>query len=470
MQDLKECVGMLSSFGLSTTQSRIYAALVRYGTMSVSKIAKRAILRREVVYRTLPSLEKLGMIEKTVTTPLKVKAMPADESLRHLIQQLKEETEKKTSALTQMVTSLNDFLNLKTETERDDPQFSLYSEKRAIFNKSAILLKNLHKELDFITSRSKLPSVLYHFDTILKDAINRGVNIRVITEIPEDEDGIPSFIETILNPGPSIKLRYLEGLRNHFMIIDGEKMLISTSTDLASAEVPALYTSSKSLINVFKKYFENIWTSALDWSTIHEGSKVEKVTQFIKHLNEPKPVMFIYENQESKFNVLCNYVKSGLENMEAALYVCSQANPQQIKNTMRQYDIDVDKYEGAQALNVLKYSDFYMRNGIFSIPNSIDLWKKYYNEARCNGYKALRVTTETACFFKHNCEEALVKYEKEIHKDLGIPMTGIWSYNIANFYGVPHLNQIYQQLIDTHGKLLFIGVDERLGKIEVRSS
>lgn len=469
MRNIQECVGMLNSFGLSRTQSRIYAALLQNGTMNVSNIAKRALLRREVVYRTIPSLEKMGMIEKIISTPLTLKALPADETLTHLIQQLKDETKKKTIALTKTVTALSDFLHLKGAEEKDDAEFSLYSMKGSVFNKRTILLKNLHKKLDIITTRSKLPSILYHNDTILKVAISRGVNIRIITEIPEGIDCIPGFIEKILNPGLSIKLRYLEGLRNHFMIIDGEKMLISTSIDLAEDEAPVLYTSSKSLINVFRKYFENVWGSALNWSTINGGSKVEKVTQFIKHVNDPNHMMFIYKNQETKYNVLCNYVKSGLKNNEAALYVCSQANPQQIKNTLKQYDIDVDKYERSQALNVLEYSDFYMKNGKFSIPNCIGLWKKYYKEARDNGYQALRVTTETACFFKHNSEEALVKYEKKIHKNLEFPMTGLWSYDIANFYGRSHQNQIYPQLIDTHKKLLFLGVDERLGKIEVRS-
>ena len=55
---------MLSDFGLTHNQAKVYLAIAQLGLASVSQASKASNVRREDVYRIMPKLEKMGLIEK----------------------------------------------------------------------------------------------------------------------------------------------------------------------------------------------------------------------------------------------------------------------------------------------------------------------------------------------------------------------------------------------------------------------
>ena len=59
----------LTSFGLNKTQAKIYVALNAHGIASASEIASLSKIRREEVYRTMPELEKRGLVTKKFGAP-----------------------------------------------------------------------------------------------------------------------------------------------------------------------------------------------------------------------------------------------------------------------------------------------------------------------------------------------------------------------------------------------------------------
>lgn len=88
----------LSEFGLTIVQAIIYLALVQLKFAS-AKIAKFSKVRREDVYRNLPRLEPLGLVERTIGSPVKIRDTPVDQALSMLVRNKEEETKQEVQAL-----------------------------------------------------------------------------------------------------------------------------------------------------------------------------------------------------------------------------------------------------------------------------------------------------------------------------------------------------------------------------------
>jgi len=464
---------MLCAFGLTPNQARVYLTVCRLGIAQVGRVSKASKVRREDIYRLLPSLEKLGLIEKVLGTPTKIRAIPVEDALSLLVKQEEDKAHKK---MAELKMKKDEFLKVFKASSKamaeevEGTEFSFITEKAAIINKATLFLKKLEREVDIVSSRLKLTQMIGIFSELFKKALKKGVRFRVITEMPEEEDQIPRIIEERLSPVAAFKLRYAESLPSHYLIVDNKEMMITTSTDGALAERPTLWTNSASLIEPLQRTFEELWHKSIDWASIKAQSETDRATQFIKQLKPSEHIIFVYETPEAKYNVLFNYIKCALEKGEAALYVCSEASPRQLKNAMKNFGIDVEKYEKADALKILPYDQFYIIDGKFSITNTLNLWSKYYKEALAKGFKGLRVTGETACFFKHNMVQDLVEYEKALHRVLDIPMIAICSYQVDRLNEAEDPVNLYHELTQAHGTVLFAGIDNKLGKIEIRKA
>ena len=75
----------LGMFGLSKNQARIYLAIIKLGSATVGEIASSSGIRREDVYRALPRFEKLGLIEKDLGAPSKIRVVSLESALSGLI-------------------------------------------------------------------------------------------------------------------------------------------------------------------------------------------------------------------------------------------------------------------------------------------------------------------------------------------------------------------------------------------------
>ena len=203
---------------------------------------------------------------------------------------------------------------------------------------------------------------------------------------------------------------------------------------------------------------------------IETSAVAEKVIRYVRHLRPTNHVIFLYKSLEAKHNVLFNYVKAGLEKGEAAVYVASEENPSQIRDAMKRFGIEVEKNEKTDALRILGYNDHYIIEGKFNVQTTMGLWNKIYNEVMTKGFKGCRVTGEMACFFKHNLIQELIEYERALHSVLNIPIIGVCAYNANMVIKASNPLDLYNELLKAHGTVLFTGVDNKLGRIEIRKA
>ncbi len=478
MLSLDKDAETLCDFGLTSNQAKVYLAVVQLGAASISQVSKVSKVRREEVYRMLPTLGKMGLTEKILGKPIKVRATPVEEALSILISREQEAADKKVTALKAKTEALLEQLKAYKKvkpTFEDETHFILLSQRDLIINKVLTMTENAQKEIDLIISRDEFTHILLDYVEPLKKVMEKGVKVRIVLEVPEYEDSVLKIIKKYGLDGSKasrrcLHIKYVDELPSHYITVDDREALISTSKDPRFTGSPALWTDDVNLVGLLQRNFEEVWHSSVNASAVQTKAVSEKVTRFVGELRPRDHVIFVYETPEAKHNVLFNYLKAGIERDEAAAYVAAEESPSDIREAMKGFGIDVENGERTGALRILAYSDVYIINKRFDIPTTVGLWNKLYNEALKKGFKGLRVTGEMACFFQHGLTMELMEYERELHRILDIPITAICAYNARQLTKVNNPISLYTELVRAHGIVLFAGVDNKLGKIEIRKA
>lgn len=182
----------------------------------------------------------------------------------------------------------------------------------------------------------------------------------------------------------------------------------------------------------------------------------DEIIDFVRSMKPTDHVIMFYEFPEDKHRVLFEYLKAGLDSQEAAAYVAGDETPNEIREAMARFGIDVDGYEKKGMLHVIDYKDWYIINGNFSIEKTVNLWKNLLDDALAKGFKGLRVTGEMACFFKRGMVKELVRYESSLHRVLDIPLTAICAYNLPLLIK-EHQTQLVVELIRAHSTVIILG-------------
>ena len=469
---LEENAQTLSGFGLTHREAKVYITIAKLGLASVGQVSKVSEVRREDIYRMLPKLQKMGLVEKILGKPVKVRATPVEDALTILIKQERELASKR---LSQLMTKKSEFLkNFKAyrvkPTENEGPHFALISQREAIINKGLTMIMKAKEAIDVVTSRYEFYQFFANYAVPVKKAIKKGVKVRVILDVSDQDDSILRIIEDYKSSTASFDLRYTYEQSSHFIIVDHKQAFVATSPEPPVGKNPYLWTDNSNVVKLMQKYFEDSWHASVNQKAIVTKDVSEKALHFVSQLRPTNHVIFLYESAEVKHKVLFNYVEAGLENGEAAAYIATEENPSQIREAMKRFGIEVKKYEKTGALRILGSNDFYIIDGKFDKQITIGLIRRMYDEALEKGFKGWRGVGEMACFFEHNLIRELIDYERALHRVLDIPVIAVCSFNIDMLTNVGNPINLYSELVTAHGTILFAGIDKELGRIEIRKA
>ena len=90
---------LLLGLGLSLNQARVYLAILKLEKTTVGQVAKVSKVRREEVYRLLPALEKMGLVERLLGKPSEVRATLISDSLASLVTEEKNRSDERLSGM-----------------------------------------------------------------------------------------------------------------------------------------------------------------------------------------------------------------------------------------------------------------------------------------------------------------------------------------------------------------------------------
>ena len=102
-----ENTDLLLGLGLSLNQARVYLAVLKLERSSVSQLAKFSKVRREEVYKILPSLEKMGLVERLLGKPAEIRATPISDALSLLVAEEKTRSDDRLTGMRSRVQKLS---------------------------------------------------------------------------------------------------------------------------------------------------------------------------------------------------------------------------------------------------------------------------------------------------------------------------------------------------------------------------
>ncbi|MCW4045827.1 MAG: MEDS domain-containing protein [Candidatus Bathyarchaeota archaeon] len=462
---------VLAEFGLTNVQARIYLASVKCHIASVSQISASSQVRKEDVYRSLPKLESLGLIEKTIGAPVKIKAVSIDQAFDMLIKQEQEKASRRIRTLEAKKKELKQHFTANSEQQiKQDEQtnFLLLSKRQQILGKAVSMIQNSDTELKAVYGRNKLMQCLHASEPELKQATQRGVKLRIVSDLQSYNESDPAIIENCLSARGSVEVRYADVPLSNFLVSDFKEALISTNTEGNIADYPCLWTNNHSLVATLHRSFESLWQNSTIHQKIAEKTLSPRILEQVQKLKPTNHAILVYDSIDAKHQVLFTYLNTGLNNHEAVIYVASEETPADIRIAMKEHGIDVDKHEKTGALQILNYSEVYVCNGKFDIEKTLAFWKQEYQKAS-KTFFGLRVTGEMSCFFKNNLIDDLLSYEKTLHRKLDLPIIAICSYNSKDFNADSNPAKLYTELLQAHGTVFFTALDNKLGMIEIRT-
>jgi sugar-specific transcriptional regulator TrmB len=260
--ELEDEIQILESFGISFNESRVFWALTLLGTANVKEISKSSNVAREAVYRILPRLQKLGLVEKEIARPTRFTPIKLDDAVNLLLRLRNRETHN-------LQEKANVLLSLKNKKAKMEPleensKFLLVPAKNMLISKIRAELDRAQKSISVVTSNKRLLGAMDIFSEAIGKALSRGVKFRIVTSNVKRVLS-PAILE-VGNNDPRIEIRYaLSDPKCAASIFDKKEVLIITKPAAeVCCESPALWSNNSSLVNIVEDYFEILWMTALE--------------------------------------------------------------------------------------------------------------------------------------------------------------------------------------------------------------
>ena len=126
-----------------------------------------------------------------------------------------------------------------------------------------------------------------------------------------------------------------------------------------------------------------------------------------------------YQTKEDLMDLLVPYFKAGLKNNEFCMWVTSHPlDAKEAKEALRGAVPDLDVYLEKGQIEIIPYTDWYIKEGVFDSDNVLNGWVEKLNQPLANGYDGLRLTGNTFWLEKEDWND-FVDYEEEVDRVLG---------------------------------------------------
>ena len=257
-----ESTDLLLGLGLSLNQAKVYLAILKLERTTVAQIGKFSKVRREDVYRILPILETMGLVERIMGKPAEIRATPISDALTLLVTEEKTKSDERLSGMRIKVQRLAS-KDWKQPLPEKESIYILIPERKAILAKTSELVRNSKKETCLIVDKVRILPTLSQFSDDFKMATKKGAQIRVILEGDSSDNSLKGKVQKLVD-GASFHMKFYRKPLNHFIMSDEKEAMITASKESGLGEVPTLWTNNGNLIGILKTSFESEWQKARD--------------------------------------------------------------------------------------------------------------------------------------------------------------------------------------------------------------
>lgn len=249
---------ILSSYGLTANQSKVYIYLGKYGSKTAPQVCRTLKLPRTETYHLLTSLQNKGIVEATYEHPTQFNALPLDKTIWTLVNTQKErvkDLEREEKNIMELWKEIPDFHN---QDEDKKEKFQMLEGSNQIYSKIAEMWDNTKQEI-FILGSEKDFLKFYHAD-LLEPLIKSKLDYKLLASCSENTmyifDDLDRNKIRKLNPDIHDSLCFI-------MSDESEILFFMKNASQATPQtLSAMWTDSSSMIYSKSLLFNNMWSES----------------------------------------------------------------------------------------------------------------------------------------------------------------------------------------------------------------
>jgi sugar-specific transcriptional regulator TrmB len=448
---------ILSEFGLTDNEAKVFLATTKLGTPTVSEVADASEVRREEIYRLLPELERIGLIERLLGKPLRLKTLDPKASITMLVKLEREKARDRIDELSFKSKELLQFLGHREEVDHDgepDSGFSLVQEKEAIRAELYELISKAEKQIDILFSRKDLIWLISTQGEALQEASKRDVKIRIMSEPTTTRDRIPKILHRQFSEKAEVPLKYLLNPSAFYIVADKAQLILITSGAQHLPSATCLWTNNASFVTMTAGNFESHWNDSVHWKSVDGITLSVSPNEAAEESNVHVHRFLLYRSTETKEKILFSFLKERYDAGYLIVYIESKDNVAQVKDAMQKFGFESNLIDDPKNLRIVEWNNWMLENGKFSIEKAMDVLDEMYFESKDLGFKGLAVAGDMMFFFDNNIVEMLEEYEKQIHNIVEGQLELKCAYDEKSILAQENPLQLYGRLVGFHTALL----------------
>jgi DNA-binding MarR family transcriptional regulator len=253
---------LIAKLGLTPLQAQVYLTLAQMEKATIKSLSSTLKIDRANIYRIMPQLQKLNLVEKMMTTPTFFRALPARDGIPMLLEEKAKEyaeTKKQIDAL------LERQKENQTITANIDCQFALIPDGKLTMRKIDEMVDSTQKTSDLICYWACCE--FERTDRICpgaKKLLNNGAYLRHLAYI-QSTDELPQKPLRIQKYG-NFKLRFTRTPpKATISIYDNKQALLTVFPSLVKGGTPSFWVSNLGVVSILHDYFESMWKEAFDF-------------------------------------------------------------------------------------------------------------------------------------------------------------------------------------------------------------
>lgn len=270
----------LKSFGLTTTEAKVYLHLSKIGEGTAIELAKVLGVQRTEIYAILRSLQNKGIVLCTVRRPARFATVPLDRALSLLI-------DSERVRLKSMEASKEEMISLWQKVKVSAPEelesrFQMLTGTEQIFARISDLLSSPYVPKMVCCSGTTLSKMYYAgvFDSIQTSRARRE-EVLILTEVTQRNSSTVSSLKA--------RVRHVQVSHPPGFVINGENdFIFILGHHEEEKATSAIWSSHKPLVRSMRALFRRLWEDAIDLEEIQlttlKGIRTTKLVEARRRL------------------------------------------------------------------------------------------------------------------------------------------------------------------------------------------
>jgi sugar-specific transcriptional regulator TrmB len=268
-----EQTDVLKTLGLTEYEAKAYLTLLKYGTLTAEKISELGRIPLPRVYDTISELQKKGFVLVGQTRPKRFKPVSPDRAIGMFMEYRRKQTAGELENIKGRAQDAVKALKGVESAVVQQEGFNVWSMERR-GNLTKFLMENEKRAKEEVLSFSGDMSWIRELGPTLKDAIRRGVKVKILVHDPKGQKNVLENVKIAKKIGCDVRTGFGGMLRGQ--LVDGKIALLATKmtekgvnpiesgepgTD-ANKKYELMIMDNPAVVRTFREYFFFWWKEA----------------------------------------------------------------------------------------------------------------------------------------------------------------------------------------------------------------